>query len=236
MRGLRCPEIVAGELVSLFHKHLAYQSAELSLTMTSGLSQDEQSKARLDWSRLKAQLKMQLELKLMPFSSLPLSILGLGHWDEQKARELMWRAAGEYEALSPQDREAAHPLTKQVFSGDVREELVRFLQGQDAQSLPSLMKIRLRSLWCPVLEQSIERKHAQLHARIKSAPHHSPPYVSLTERGPELTALMGRDASAIEAFSAICADIRQPILVAEALGLLAHPSFRRAQAVHPGKP
>ena len=233
MRGLRCPEIVAGDLRALLDKHLAYQSSEMGLQMTVGLSQDEQSKARLDWTRLKGQLKMQLELKLMPFSSLPLSILGLGHWDEQKARELMWRAAAEYEALTPEEQESAHPLTKHVFASGARVELVKFLQGQSAETLPSLMKIRRRSLWCPVLEQSIERKHAQLHARIKAAPNHSAPYVSITERAPELTDLMSREASAINSFSAICADIRQPVLVAQALGLLAHPVFRQAQTLRP---
>ena len=235
MRGLRLPEIVAGELGRLFEKQLAHQSCEMSLRLTAGLSEDQMSKARLDWSRLKGQLKMQLEFKLTPFVSLPLSILGLGHWDVNKSRELMWRAAAEYESLSPAEANAAHPLTKTLFAGDGRTELVKFLQGEAIESLPCLLKIRLKARWCPVLEQTIEREHAQLHARIKAAPNHSPPYVSLTERGPELTELMRSDASVIGDLSRICADIRQPSLVAKALGLSAHPAFRRAALLSPDK-
>ena len=239
MRGLRCPEIVAGELRAVLERHLAHQTCEVSLLFTAGLSEQEQSRARLDWTRLKGQLQMQLELKLMPFQSLPLSLLGLGHWDETKARELLWRACAEYESLTLQEQEAAHPLTKQFFSvsdGDLRSEVVQFLREVAAETLPGLMRVRLSSAWTPVLEQSIERKHAQLHARIKAAPHHSPPYVSLVERGPEVTELIHTEASAIDALTDICADVRKPALVAKALGLTAHPAFRAFLDRNPKQP
>ena len=147
--------------------------------------------------------------------------------------------------LSTSEQQAAHPLTKRFFAddavaadvgGSLRSEVVQFLQGTDAEQLPGLMKQRLRSRWTPVLEQSVECKHAQLHARIKSAPHHSPPYVSLVERGSELTELMRADASALDSFTKICGEIWQPSLVAKALGLAAHPTLVNASRNNPAQP
>jgi hypothetical protein len=239
LRGLRAPEICSGEFFSFIERMLEYQSCEVIFAAAAHLSEADKTRLVMDWSRLKVHMKMQLEYKLSPFTALPLLVLGLGHFDEETARQVMWRAGSQWEGLTDEEKSAAHPLSRELFAGGLRHELVEFLRGgaiATAAELASLRKLRERTLWTPVLEQSIERKHAQLHARIKAAPAHSAPYVSVVERGPELEELLVSQPDVMQRLSEFCSSIRQPDLVAQVLGMNQRPAFEHRRAQQPGLP
>ena len=103
-----------------------------------------------------------------------------------------------------------------------------FVRGEPSAAWPRLQYMRAQSAFVPVLEQSIERRHALLHQRIKSAPRHSAAFVSLCERKEEILALISAETGgreAIEQLSKFCEVARAPALVATSLGLARREEF-----------
>ena len=82
----------------------------------------------------------------------------------------------------------------------------------------------------PILEQSIERRHAILHQHLKCAPHHSAPYVLLCERKDEIVKLVS--GGEVERLANLCEQTRKPPGVAGSLSLTFHEEFASPEALN----
>ena len=91
MRGLRAPEVCAGELMGRVQSVLDFPNCEFLMRRTAHLQAEDRDKLVLDWTCVKSSVLLQLELKLSPYTCLPLCTLGIGHWSETKARKLCGR-------------------------------------------------------------------------------------------------------------------------------------------------
>ena len=222
MRGRRAPEVAEGALSRLLNDLFHFNDSQLALTHAANLAQEERSRIMLDWSAMKVHMRMQFELKLSPWSQLPLSALGVGHWDLSVAQRLLWSALVEWENLSPQQQESAHPHSKLLFV-QLRGQVDAFVRSEPASSWMDLERLRAQSVFIPILEQSIERRHAILHQHLKCAPHHSAPFVSLCERKDEVVALVS--SGSVDHLARLCEKTRSPSCVAQVLGLTFHEEF-----------
>ena len=189
MRGRRAPEVAEGALHRFIDGLFHFNDSQILLVHSAGLDEEIKTRLILDWSAMKVHMRMQFDLKLSPWRQLPLSALALGHWDVSVAQRLMWECMVEWENLDAEQQSAAHPRSKELFR-NFRAEVLSFVRGEPSAAWPRLQYMRAQSAFVPVLEQSIERRHALLHQHIKSAPHHSAAFVSLCERKEEILALI----------------------------------------------
>ena len=224
MKGLRAPELCGDSFLQHVDAALAINESELVTKFIRHLEASQQDLLIADWSKLAAFVKTSFRFKLSPWKSLPLLIVGLGHGSVSSARQLMWQALAQYEQLTDTQKETCHDLTRKVFSESLpmRAQLESFLRGQAISDLPELGRLRMEMMFIPILEQSIERRHAMLHQRIQSAHNHSGPYVSLVQRGSEIEALLS-EPGRLQMLADLCASVRTPPLVIRGLGLQLHP-------------
>ena len=169
MRGRRAPEIAEGALHRFIDGLFQFNDSQVMLVHVAGLQQDLKTRLMLDWSAMKVHLRMQFDLKLSSWKQLPLSALALGHFDVSVAQRLMWNCLVQWENLSEEQQSNAHSHTKVLFV-DRRQEVLSFVRGEDRTNWPRIARTRACCAFVPVLEQSIERRHAILHQHLKSAP------------------------------------------------------------------
>ena len=83
--------------------------------------------------------------------------------------------------LRDAEKASCRDLTHRLFAvtSFMRVQLMSFLRGEGLATLPELQRLRMQMMFIPILEQSIERRHAMLRQRIQSAHNRSGPYVSL---------------------------------------------------------
>lgn len=223
MRGRRAPEVAAGEFAEFINTLVQYNDSRFVMRSVAGLEGEAKDKITLDWSNMKAYIKTACSLKLSAWQHLPLSMLGIGHTDPATARLSAWRSLSEFNELSESAQDAVRPVVRRLLSGDGERQMLAFLREEDSSVWPDLDVFRAQCMFVPILEQSIERRHAVLHQHIKSAPHHSAPFVSVSERKHEILNYV-QDKS-IDTMAEICESVRAPALVAESLGLQKHPDL-----------
>ena len=231
MRGRRAPEVAEGALSRLIDDLFLFNDSQLALVHTAGLEEEKRSRLLLDWSAMKVHMRMQFALKLSPWQKLPLSTLGLGHWDESVARRMLWSCMVEWDNLSAEQQELAHPHSRKLFVM-LRVHVLSFIRQESVENWIPLVRLRAQAAFAPILEQSIERRHAILHQHLRCAPHHSAPFVSICERKEEIVRVVS--ASRIGRLAEMCEQTRTPPSVAEALGLLFHEEFSEHLNVEAG--
>ena len=219
MKGLRGPELCDGSFLQHVDAVFTVNESELVTRHVRDLDVEQQTVLIADWPRLAAFVKTTLKFKLSPWKSLPLLIVGLEHGSASTARRLMWQGLAQYENMSADEKASCHELIHKVFSppSDLRAQLEAFLRGQDISGLLELGRLRAEMMFIPILEQSIERRHALLHQRIQSAHNHSGPYVSVIQRSSEIEALLSEPGQ-LQALADECASVRTPALVINGLG------------------
>ena len=222
MRGRRAPEVAEGALSRFIDNLFLFNDSQLALVHTAGLEEEERSRLMLDWSAMKVHMRMQFELKLSPWQRLPLSTLGLGHWDLSAARRMVWNCLVEWENLTVEQQELAHPHSKRLCA-DLRPHALAFVRSEPMDQWVPLQRLRAQAAFAPILEQSIERRHAVLHQHLRCAPHHSAPFVSICERKEEVVEVVS--GGKINKLAEVCEQTRTPPAAAEALGLAFHHEF-----------
>ena len=226
MRGLRAPELCSDSdsLMQHLDSVLAVSESGLMAQYLRNLDEAQQALLLADWSKLASFIKTSFTFKLSPWKTLPLLIVGLGHGSLATARRLIWQALGQYENLSDEQKSSCHDLTRKVFSPSLplRQQVERFLRGANMTELPELSRLRVEMAFIPILEQSIERRHAMMHQRIQSAHNHSGPYVSIIQRSSEIEHVLSEPGH-LQSLADFCTSVRTPPLVIRGLGLQLHP-------------
>ena len=162
------------------------------------------------------------------WSSLPLRALGIGNADHDVVVECLLDCLAQFEALSV---EAMSPFEWNLFSrdGPLRGQVLAIVQGTHTwDQVPELRRYRFIAQFLPIMEASIERKHAQIHAAIRSAPNHSVAYTSVQGlRKAEILREMEEDPDdCIRFVKALDSQCRSARACLESLGLQAHPEIQ----------
>ena len=125
------------------------------------------------------------------WTRLPYALLALSHPAEDVARNTARCLLGEWERLAEEARVQQHPVAKEFLqdSGaqDLRDLLVRFARGSMSRCSDEFQPVRARlACWsfAPLLERSIEGRHAVAQRAAVRAPNHLGAYMSSALRMP----------------------------------------------------
>ena len=222
MRARRAAELVDGALTRLAQELLDVLFLEI-LALVAPLSQEDRNRILDEFDAGKIYILIELNIRSQLYESLPLKLLILGHLDVDKVRAGLIDCLLQYEALENPDVISQSIL----WHASMRAEALRFVvEHIHITECPGLRRFRLRALFLPTTEISIERKHAELHRWILSAPHHSPAFASLGVRRKEVTATVD-DPLAFESLCEASINMHAPEDCLQVIGIVHHPDTQQ---------
>jgi hypothetical protein len=170
--------LACGSFDTFLHQLSNLSAQQVLLAHTAWLTDAERHNVVQDFELGREHLKMEGALKSSAFQCLPLKILSLGHPSVDVARLGISQAMIMFDNLP--DGHDCHPLVRRLFAdGDVRDQIIQFVQGVAYDALPLVCLYRSKFMFVPINEASVERRHAEIHKKISLAPRHTGPFVSL---------------------------------------------------------
>ena len=113
------------------------------------------------------------------WDELPHHLAGLASWSDVQVARCAARCLQQFEKLQ---EDLHHPLARLFLgrhSGSMREHVVAMADGAPRSSRPRFVQIWIAVMrFWPILEISIESKHAKLTKAAKHAHNSSPAYLS----------------------------------------------------------
>eukprot|EP00439_Symbiodinium_sp_Y106_P082342 s887_g21.t1 len=217
MKGRRAPELAAGFIVDFMRERL--QSAADVFPSNSDLF--------LEYVAGLQHFSFMLQLKFASWAAMPHSFLALAHPSERTARVACRRLLGEWEFLSEGDKQSAHPLCHAFMSDtSVRDSLVRFGQGsgRDSDDCVQMRAVLGPIAFLPVLERSIEGRHAVVKRATERAPNHRGAYVANVLRSAAIMDAAAKDPKMLVEMAEHFDRLRLPVFVIQHLGLKSNAS------------
>ena len=160
MVGRRAPAMANGTWLEGM-EHYWQREEVRSIAMTQGLLPNERDLLMNDWIAAKSHVSMSLQLKFAFWSCLPWRLCGMADLDLAKARAAAMACISLWDSsrLRAADH---HPLSIAILSpGLCRDEVARFaFMDESLDKLPHLQTHVARLFLVPLVERSIEAKHA----------------------------------------------------------------------------
>ena len=124
------------------------------------------------------------------------------HYDSVQSRLCLMRALQQWDALSDEEQAGAHPVTVHMCrpGGEVRAQLQVYLaeHAGEIDGYPLLCEQLSRLAFIPLVELSIERKHAMIKQELHHGPHSGPAALSLVHRYPALVQWLDKEPKNLE--------------------------------------
>ncbi|CAE7281754.1 unnamed protein product, partial [Symbiodinium microadriaticum] len=223
MKGRRAPELAAG-----FISDFMTEKLEAAVTMYPA-----QSELYHDYVTGLKHISFLLQMKFSFWTRLPYALLALSHPTEDVARNSARRLLGEWERLAEEARVQQHPLAKEFLQDSgaphLRDLLVRFACGSISRCSDEFQPVRARlASWsfAPLLERSIEGRHAVAQRASVRAPNHSGAYISSALRMPACVEAIEADPQVLVRLEKHFSSVRLPVFVLRHLGLMQTLSVR----------
>ena len=226
LRGRRAPELACGEISSFLD--------ELKNEFSGAWLASPQCTA--DWSQALQRMQFLLELKFGFWTTLPHALAGLCHPCDDKARLCARNVLAQWQCLKESGSECLHAsrfslCRKLLDAGELRELTLRFMRGELSRTDADMAEWRKALApvsFIPIVERSVEGRHAQIHRIVARAPNKSGALLSLSLRTPLLlnplqcdSSRLGADAGVLSKVATILAQCR------DAKWLLKHLRQRR---------
>ena len=224
LRGRRTAELAAGALEAVFAEVAELEAGELVLRHCTQLTANERATVLADFEIGKNVILLHMQVKMSPWTVLPLKLCGMSHHDSDIARRCMVICLAQWERASAQQKQRMHALCHTMLSRahPLRRQVIRFIQGVPLEQLPALTPYVNALGFIPNIEIGVERLHAFVSQRVKTSHHHSPAYVSILLRRDEL---IRTHATECNEFAKACSLVPNHVAVVEQLNLQNHPSF-----------
>ena len=221
MTGRRAPELAAGFLADFVKDKL-----EGAVRMFPA-----QSELYADYAAGLQHINFLLQFKFSFWSRLPYSLLAIAHPNESVARNSARRILGQWETFTPEQRAAAHGVAREFLEDtgvrSFRRILVGFIQGRFSRGSDEFRPVCARlACWAfaPLLERSIEGRHAIVKRAAERAPNHSGAYISSALRMPGLIQAIELDPKVLLRLEKHFSSIRLPVFALRHLGLMHTPA------------
>ena len=172
-------------------------------------------------------LQLHLALKFHVWSKVPYIFCGLAHWDEAKARRCAEEGRRSFDETPAQE---VHHRVTVTFCVYFRSDLDAFIVGRPLQHTSRGFRLAVARLLCiPIVERSIEAKHAYAKSALQSVHFKGVPVVlSLSCRLPEMRKLFLQRPRLLETFMTCFEKARNHCTVAHWLGITSHPALQSA--------
>ena len=200
-RGLRNPELSAGDFFVLLEELVQHHGAALLLELPTELSGERRIAIVHNFEQCRSWIIFSFTLKLTPMMEPPLLICGAAHFDNSKARRCVQRCL---QSL------VRHPLIDRLKSGQVRFEAIAFVDGASREELPALLALMGKLRFGSSVERMVEGERSHLHRYVHRAPRHAMPYDSLSRRMPEIKSLL--NSGSVDSFNELAIFCTKPAI------------------------
>ena len=197
--------------------------------------ENAQGRIRRDYLEGMRHLAFMMKLKFSFWEELPYALCGVAHYEESKARSAAQACLAKFEdviAKRSGDSSGMHALTIAWLSqGTLRDALVLFAQGVSRNDLRlAWLKYNCaRLLFVPILERSVEGRHAVVKKATLHARNHNGSYVSCRLRVKELLDHGHRTPVALQEIAAFLGQVRIAKWLMRHVGLAGHPAATRVE-------
>ena len=216
MRGLRLPELCAGDLLAHARDVMKLQAVSLALGAPDGLDTKDRDAVIFEYHRAQSHLLCTLALKLGPLQHGQYNLAAAAHHDVHIARSYLEKAF---------NSNSNHPLMQEFNQPLLREEAAEFINGwRDWHELKALPPFIGQFKFCPVDETVIEGVHASVERRVGNITNRTMAYDSLMVRLPYMRRCLQRFPDLMNDLSSMLKEMNSPIKLAEFLGFANHPS------------
>ena len=214
LRGLRVPEICAGDFFQVFQKLQNEATVSLVSCLTE-ISVEDKAKLLQEFEKGRSFLLHTFTLKLAAFSLPPLLVSAAAHHFRPSAEDALRTC------LQCNDD---HPKIKCLQSDPVKWQAEEFLDGAELGELPDLCVFLAGLRFCHAVERKVEGGHARVLRRGRSATQHSEAFDSLALRMSEINSHFDSDSLFLEALAGFVSYARSPKDVVAKLGMGRHPA------------
>ena len=218
LRGLRFPEVCAGDFFSMFASLQMQEALDLASTLADAVTEEERNALLRDFEIGRGHMLYVFTLKVGPFTAFPLRLGAIAHHCRSTAHDAM------RSCLASTD---GHPLMKQFRSEPVHSEVLQHLEGEDLANCPNLAIFLARFKFALVVERRIEGGHARIQRKGRGASYRGEAYDSLALRMTEIRRETEGKPEFLEDLSVLLDKARSPRRMVEALGLQFHPALQR---------
>ncbi|CAK9029029.1 Uncharacterized protein (Fragment) [Durusdinium trenchii] len=215
MRGLRVPEICAGDFFAMFES--LQNETTISLTvLLSDVSAIERGKLLQEFERGRSFLLHTFTLKLYAFTVPPLVVSAVAHHSKMVAQDTLRKCL---ECSDP------HCKIQRLQSEPLRSQAEAFLEGTELVELPELSIFISHFRFCHAVERRVEGGHARVLRRGRGATQHTEAFDSLALRVSEISDFLDSDPAFLEVLAEFVDGARSPKQLAEKLGFGNHPAW-----------
>ena len=181
MAGKRAPELAAGHIQNVFRDICEKSLTELLFDSPLPLGPENQQHIVSELQRAQNHVQLLLFTKLQHWQRMPWLACGLAHHDEATARRVAQQILACFEECS--DAELHHRVTQQFLTAPLYPELQRFAEGTAFEETSLAFQTAvIRLHFIPVVETTVEAKHAVSTRLHKRDTHAGPVMVSLHNR------------------------------------------------------
>jgi hypothetical protein len=216
LRGLRLPEVAAGDFFIMFDDLQRRSVAELLLSFPAHFAESSRGELLQEFERGRAHLIYTFTLKLSGFSTPPLLLFASAHHLKVVSQEAVRKC------LASPD---AHPRIRRLQSEPCKSQALSYLEDYELELLPDLEIFIAELRFAHGFERQIEGGHAVIQRRAAGARHRGEAWDSLALRMPELKRALEVDAHFLEHLAVFLQKARNPKMLVESLGLKEHPAL-----------
>lgn len=216
LRGLRVPEVCAGEFFKMFEQLQNQATVHLATSLPESLSAIERGRLLLDFERGRAHLFYTFTLKLTAFTMPPLLLGAAGHYSTIVAQSALRQCM----VSSSQ-----HPKILQLQSEPLVSQAREYLNGGELDDLPDLAVFVAGLRFAHAVERRIEGGHARVLRRGRVATKHAESFDSLALRTKEINFQLEHDVEFFGDLANFLDQGRSPKKLVGVLGLSEHPAI-----------
>lgn len=221
MRGLRAPELSAGQFLDLLSSLWQVSAAEVLRVLPAAMEERDRKAIMQEFDRARAHVAFYFTVKLSHLQELPWKILQLGHRNEVVAQ----MAANDIlSSASPHP----HPFVQKLCQpGPLRQACQRWIGGESlsAGNMKELRKFVATMRFVPTSERAIEGQHAKVHRQGLGRPNHTEHFQSYFVRSNEMAQALENGDLSLESFAWYCQIARNSFEACQSVGLAGHPSL-----------
>ena len=223
MRGLRLPELCAGDLFASLRTLADRASVGLLLALPSELPDETRTDLLSCFERGRSCLIHTLSLKLSCFMSPPLLLCAANHHSTLVAREALKQCIGST---------SSHPLMLELRRPPLSDQALAFCEEEmELELLPELELFVSRLHFGHSSERRVEGVHAFVKRRAGMSRNRSEAWDSLSLRMKEITSILDSDAKFFEMLSSLISVPRNPKMLAHSLGMEHHRALVGVRSV-----
>ena len=219
IRGLRVPEVCAGDFFSAFQKLQSEATVSLAASLLY-VSPSDKGKLLQEFERGRMFLLHTFTLKLSAFVTPPLLLGAAAHFSKLVAHEAIRTC------LSCTD---SHLKIQALQSEPFKSQAEEYVSGRELAELPELGIFIAGLRFCHAVERRVEGGHAKILRRGRSATQHTEAFDSLALRISEITSHLDSNKEFLEELSDLVDNARSPKELVNKLGFANHPACCNTQ-------